>query len=268
MDARQVIIDEQPITYFTCGSGNPVMLVHGFAEDHTVWDRQSAFLKEKYFLIIPDLPGSGQSPMIKDMSMEGMADVLFAIVKNELKKDQRDTPVFILIGHSMGGYITLAYAEKYGPTLSGFGLFHSSAFADSDEKKTIRKKGIEFIQKNGAAAFIKSSTPNLFSPLTHEKNPPLIEKQMEATGNFSADTLVVYYQAMMRRPDRTFILKNAVVPVLFVIGKFDNAVPLADSLKQSHLPERSYIKILEKSGHMGMLEQPEESNQILENFLQ
>jgi pimeloyl-ACP methyl ester carboxylesterase len=162
----------------------------------------------------------------------------------------------------------LAYAEKYGPTLSGFGLFHSSAFADSDEKKTIRKKGIEFIQKNGAAAFIKSSTPNLFSPLTHEKNPPLIEKQIEATGNFSADALVVYYQAMMRRPDRTFILKNAVVPVLFVIGKFDNAVPLADSLKQSHLPERSYIKILEKSGHMGMLEQPEESNQILENFLQ
>jgi len=268
MDARQVIIDEQPITYFTCGRGNPVMLVHGFAEDHRVWDRQIVFLKEKYFLIIPDLPGSGQSPMIKDMSMEGMAGVLFLIVQNELKKSQSGTPVFTLIGHSMGGYITLAFAEKYSYMLSGFGLFHSSAFADSEEKKIIRKKGIHFIQKNGAAAFLKSSTPNLFSPVTHEKNPQLIEEQIKASGNFQADSLVVYYEAMMQRPDRTFTLKNAVVPVLFVIGEFDNAVPLADSLKQSHLPERSYINILKKSGHMGMTEQPQESNQILENFLQ
>ena len=109
--------------------------------------------------------------------------------------------------------------------------------------------------------------PNLFSPLTKENNPTFIAEQMTNLDNFSPQALVSYYEAMIHRPDRTERLQNAKVPVLFIMGKYDNAVPVEDSLKQCHLPEKSYIHILQNSGHMGMLEEIEKSNYILETFL-
>lgn len=104
------------------------MLIHGFGEDAAIWNNQTEYLKDKFQLIIPDLPGSGKSEMTDDMSMEGMAEVIHSIIRQE------DIDACTVIGHSMGGYITLAFAEKYPDYLSAFGLFHSTAYADSDEK--------------------------------------------------------------------------------------------------------------------------------------
>ena len=167
----------------------------------------------------------------------------------------------------MGGYITLALAEKYWNHLDGFGLFHSSAYADSEEKKLVRKKGIEFIRQYGAFEFLKTATPNLFSPQTKDEKPELIDEQVATLSNFSPVSLVKYYEAMMQRPDRTDVLRKTTMPVLFVMGENDNAVPLKDGLEQCHLPEKSYIHILRKSGHMGMLEEYCSVNQILREFL-
>jgi pimeloyl-ACP methyl ester carboxylesterase len=186
------------------GNGSPVMLVHGFGEDSAVWRNQieapsefhsqpslasvapqggepasaqsqltqNFLLNEKFKFIIPDLPGSGQSEMIDDMSMEGMAEVLHAIIHEE--NIDRCT----VIGHSMGGYITLALAEKYGNHLNGFGLFHSSSFADSEEKKTARRKGIEYINQHGAFEFLKATIPNLFSQQTKDERPEIVNEQL------------------------------------------------------------------------------------------
>lgn len=249
------------IFYRVIGTGKPVLLVHGFGEDGEIWHNQVKFLQEKFKLIIPDLPGSGRSAIIDDMSMEGMAEVILSIMKAE---HCISCPV---IGHSMGGYITLALAEKHPETLSAFGLFHSSAFADSDEKKATRQKGIEFIKLHGAFSFLKTVIPNLFSKVSHDKMPEIISQFIAQQDNFQAPSLVSYYQAMMQRPDRTKILKQSAVPVLFIMGQYDNAVPLEDSLKQCHLPQKSYIHILDQSGHMGMLEEPDRCNRILEEFL-
>ena len=140
------------------------------------------YLKDQFKLIVPDLPGSGESEMIDDMSMEGMAEVIKAIFDSEQNSQLSDTIEVppsggggVLIGHSMGGYITLAFVKKHSSLLRGFGLFHSTAFPDSDEKKQTRKKGIEFIRKHGAFEFLKSSTPNLFSPNSKGVNPELID---------------------------------------------------------------------------------------------
>ncbi len=250
------------IFYRIIGNGNPVMLVHGFGEDGQVWRNQIDSVKRSSsILIIPDLPGSGQSEMIDDMSMEGMAEVLHAIIHEE------DIDRCTVIGHSMGGYITLALAEKYWNHLNAFGLFHSSSFADSEEKKTTRRKGIDFINQHGAFEFLKTATPNLFSQQTKDEKPELVDEQIALLHNFLPQALVSYYEAMIQRPDRTEILRQTTVPVLFIIGKYDAAVPPEDSLKQSHLPEKSYIHMLQHSGHMGMLEEPVECNQILEKFL-
>ena len=227
-------------------------------------------MKDQYQLIIPDLPGSGESEMVDDMSMEGLAESIKKILDIEIFKPLPSSAVskkIYLIGHSMGGYITLAYVEKYPAQLDGFGLFHSSAFADSEEKKTTRQKGIEFIRQHGAFEFLKTVIPNLFSPITKEKNPALVQELVDRSSNFSRPALVSYYEAMMQRPDRTAVLKNANIPILLIFGEYDTAVPLTDSLKLCRLPEISYIHLLQKSGHMGMCEESEKTTQVIAKYL-
>ncbi len=258
---KQFLYQKKKIFYRVSGHGKPVILIHGFGEDGAIWNHQETFLKKNYKLIIPDLPGSGYSAMIEDMSMEGIAEVIHAIIHEE----GGDT--YTIIGHSMGGYVLLALLEKYPTHINSFGLFHSTAFADSKEKKATRRKGIEFINQHGAFEFLKTTTPNLFSQKTKEEQPEIIEKLIAASHNFLPAALVSYYNAMIQRPDRTSLLTECKVPVLFILGKYDVAVPLEDSLKLCHLPEKSYIHILSQTGHIGMLEEPGNSNRILENFL-
>lgn len=258
---KEIIINGKKIRCQVTGSGSPVLLVHGFGETGDVWKHQVEFLQDKFQLIVPDLPGSGGSESIPDMSMEGMAEVIKAMADIEIRQP------FTLIGHSMGGYIALAFAEKYPSLLKAFGLFHSSAYADSEEKKATRRKGIEFIREHGAFAFLKTSTPNLFSPVTKSENQALIDDFIARLSQFSPESLIAYYEAMMKRPDRTAILKNTPVPVLFILGESDTAIPLADGLEQSHLPGISDILILRKSGHMGMLEETGKCNNYLQAFL-
>jgi len=258
---KTILYENKKIIYSTNGTGSPVILVHGFGEDGNVWKNQIDVLKQNFHLIVPDLPGSGKSEMIDDMSMAGLAEVLHSIIHEE--KIDRCT----VIGHSMGGYITLALVENYWNHVNAFGLFHSTAFADTEEKKVTRKKGIEFVKKFGSFEFLKSTSPNLFSPETKENRPSLINDFIKGLPNFLPGAIVSYYEAMINRRDRTGILKNTKNPVLFVAGKDDIAISLQDILKQCHLPEKSYFHVLKKSGHMGMLEQPELATRILKDFL-
>ena len=172
-----------------------------------------------------------------------------------------------MIGHSMGGYISLAFAEKHPDRLRALGLVHSTAYADSEEKKAARRKSIEFIGKHGAAEFIRQSAPNLFSDGYKQKNPAGLHEFFERYDNFLAASLVSYYEAMIKRPERTSVLSDFNGPVLFLIGEKDNAVPLDQSLKQCHLPKIAYIHILESAAHMGMLEEPGEVNNLLLSFI-
>src|SRR5882724_8297216 len=214
---KEFSYQNKKIYYRVIGSGKPVMLIHGFGEESNVWENQIEFLKDKFQLIIPELPGSGRSEMIGDMSIEGMAEVIKHILDSAYPKLSPSGGFRgAIIGHSMGGYITLALAEKYPGYLSAFGLFHSTAYADNEEKKAVRRKGIELIRKHGAFEFLKTTTANLFSPNSQKKMPDLIEKFISRLNDFSSGPLIACYEAMMQRPDRTAILKKTTIPVLFV----------------------------------------------------
>jgi pimeloyl-ACP methyl ester carboxylesterase len=267
----QIIFNDKKIFYRVEGAGRPVLLLHGFAEDGNIWNRQLDKLKQNYLLIIPDLPGSGQSEMLdRKCTLEDYAEVVKAIVDKEIKSEKSlpaEQGLVAMIGHSMGGYITLAFAEKYPQLLSAFGLFHSSAYADSEEKIQTRKKAIEFIKKNGKEEFLKTSVPGLFSEKTQQERPELIEELLALANKITPGALIQYYEAMILRPDRTHILKSFSRPVLFIIGKNDTAVPVQDSLEQSHLPQISYVHILENSAHEGMWEEEELAFKYLSEFL-
>jgi pimeloyl-ACP methyl ester carboxylesterase len=255
------IYQSRKISYRRAGNGPLVVLLHGFGETSSIWNSQMQWLAQHYTVLVPDLPGSGASEAIDDMSIEGLAACIDLLVRSV-----SDDP-FCLIGHSMGGYIALAYAERFADRLTGLGLFHSTAYADSPAKIETRKKAIEFVHAKGAGAFLALAIPGLFAPTTKAHRPELIEKQIEEAHNFSSSSVVSYYGAMMIRPDRSAVLKQFEKPVLFVSGDADTLLPPEDLMQQARLSKKGYIYILEQSGHMGMLEEPEKTNQILTSFL-
>ena len=254
------------IHYQDSGIGKVVILLHGFGEDSTIWDTQIGFLEKHCRVLVPDIPGSGLSDLLPvnadhPASMEVYAEVIKALLDHE-KINQ-----CILLGHSMGGYITLAFAERYPEQLEAFGLIHSTAFADTEEKKQIRRRGIEIIGEYGAGAFLKTTIPNLFGKAFKESHAAQIDHLIKKGQAFTTESLQQYYAAMIERPDRTGVLKSNRLPVLFVIGTEDNAAPLADVIQQTPLPDISYIHILSGTGHMGMWEAPEQLNDILLAFI-
>jgi pimeloyl-ACP methyl ester carboxylesterase len=272
MKEKYILYQHTKLHYKTSRNGFPVVLLHGFAEDSRIWDSQVEFLKNVYNLIVPDLPGSGKSDLINSPHSfgEGLSSIDdnigmedYALCIKQIL-DAEKISHCIMIGHSMGGYITLAFAEKFPEMLMAFGLFHSSAYTDDEEKMNIRKKAIGFIETNGSAAFLKSSIPGLFMEQGNSKLP---EALLERGKSFLPAALIQYYKAMIAREDRTKILKSTAIPVLFIMGEHDRAVPFKKSLEQSHMAKQTHVYILRNSAHMGMLEEPEKTNQILANFL-
>jgi pimeloyl-ACP methyl ester carboxylesterase len=253
------------ISYRIEGSGEPVVLLHGFGEDSNIWNRQIEFLKEHFLVIAPDIPGSGKSTMLEGLSQAiTLGD--YAVCIQALLLHEKKEECFIF-GHSMGGYITLAFVELYPNLVKGFGLIHSTAYADNEEKKQNRQRGIEMMEEYGAAAFLKTTIPNLFSSNFKQLHPEVVEQLLNDGQQFSKEACQQYYTAMMNRPDRHLALKNSKVPVLFIAGTEDAAAPLKDMLEQSCLPTVSYIHVLDGVGHMGMLEVPEKVNQYLHEFV-
>lgn len=250
------------IFYQDIGQGQSIVLLHGFGEDHFIWHNQVESLSKKYRVIMPDLPGSGQSDLldIDNVSIEDYATCIMQLLVHE------KIAKCIILGHSMGGYIALAFAEKYTSMLVAFGLIHSTAFADTAEKKETRLKSIQFLKENNSYTFLKTSIPNLFSAKTKRENDFIITSLIERGSNFSAEALIQYSNAMMNRPDRTEVLKSTTLPVLFIVGEEDIAAPLVDLLKQVPLPKISVVNILKEVGHMGMLENANALTKFLLSF--
>ena len=233
-----------------------VVLLHGFGETSEIWDIIKPYFSFEYQYITLDY-----SRISFCQTIEEYADWLYSEI--EQLKIQR----FVLIGHSMGGYIALAFAEKYKPYLAGLGLFHSSAFADSDERKDTRLKTITFIEKHGSAEFIADFLPKMYADGFRKKNEVYIQKQLADNQLLPAKALIVATEAMRIRPDRTAILKNFDEPILMIIGMKDKFISYQASLKQLSFPKNPYIFILAHVAHAGMIEAPEVCAAAINMFL-
>jgi len=259
---KKLLYGGEELLYEIRGNGIPVMLVHGFIEDRRIWDPLLTGIENKYKWILPDLPGSGESAFNGSLSqLKDFAGALYAILENE------KIPEPVLIGHSMGGYISLAFSEKYPEKIRALGLFHSSSYADSAEKKESREKNIHFIQKHDPVLFVEQAIPGLFSESFKSEHPEEILKLTDRYANFSRESLVLYLEAMKNRPATTGVLKSIAKPVLFIMGDEDKAVPIKDALEQCHLPRISYIHILTHTAHMGMIENTSLCNSFIDRFL-
>jgi pimeloyl-ACP methyl ester carboxylesterase len=241
------------------GSGKTVVLLHGFLENHTVWSKFSEALSHNYRVLSFDLPGFGKSDL-PDKGNFSISDVAEAIIR-ELKG--MGVEAASVIGHSLGGYVALAMVEKEPKLLSSFGLFHSTALADSPEKKEARIKTIDFVKRNGALAFTSNFIPPLFADQQH----PAIPFVEEIAKQTKEKTVVRYLYAMRDRPDRTAILKKFEGPILFLAGTADTIIPIVSIENQAKTAQKPHFLPLNGVGHMGMFEAFPLTLEIVNQFL-
>ena len=248
------------IHFYKEGKGPAVILIHGFCESGEMWRDYSSSISSTHTCYSIDLPGFGLSPLSqKQITIEEIA-----IELSDWMSDQKiESP--ILIGHSLGGYVALALLEFLGSEIKGIGLFNSTSFGDSIEKKAMRDRAFGFIEKFGVGKFVDSFVPQLFpSPRRVELEQDIIKAVKDAHRS-SLQGLLAYTYAMRERRDRSLLLRDFEGKKLMICGTEDSSIPIEDSRKQeAFVTDYHEIKDM---GHMGMIEKKENCLEILLKFL-
>jgi len=249
------------ISYTINGNGPCVVLLHGFLESGVIWEKFTASLSEHYTVVCPDLPGHGKSSVFDPThTMEFMAHAVADLLNAEAITQA------VITGHSMGGYVALAFARIFPDLVKGLVLFHSHASADPEEIKANRIRTIKIV-KEDRQGFIKAFIPGLFAPDNKELFAPVIRQLQQESLKTSAAGIVAALNGMMYRKSGLTTLSNAVFPVLFIAGKQDSRIPLEKILAQMVLPPHAEALILDNTGHMGFVEAPETTLKTLSCFI-
>ncbi len=249
------------IAYTISGKGDTLVLLHGFIESTQIWKDFVPELEKHFRVVCIDLPGHGESDCIGYVhEMELNAEAVHAVLQHLGIKN------CVITGHSMGGYVTLAFAEKYPELVKGLCLFHSTALPDSEEKKKDRDKAIGVV-KNDPMVFIRTVIPNLFAPANREKFKKEIEELIALSAKTPQQGIVATLEGMKNRKDRTYVLKEAKFPVLIISGKQDTVVPIDSLLPQLAMPKHCEALILDNVGHTGFIEEKETTLKALLNFV-
>lgn len=230
--------------------GFPVVFIHGFCESNTIWKSLSEELSDEFRIICPDLPGFGQSPLPDDdFSLEEIGDELVSWLKSlGIEK-------CIVIGHSLGGYISLEILRKHHDLVKGIGLLNSSAFEDPQDKKENRNKLIEFIHIHGVEPFLKTFVPSLFYTKTSEKHNKTINQISDEGLSIKPESVMKYAAAMRDRGDSMDLLKLYHDRILLLSGEFDQNIPLDKSMEMAGILDADNSYIIPNSAHMSLFEQ-------------
>lgn len=247
------------LAHYSQGQGSTIVLIHGFCENNTCFNRQVLLLKTRHHVVTIDLPGFGSSPAVEQTTIEGMSDLVYETLKN------LGINRCVMLGHSMGGYVTLAFAKKHSSMLSGFGLIHSTAAADTEERKEKRDQAIAFINQHGSEPYIKSFIPPLF--YNQEKNSLEISACIDEAMSIKPIGLTEALYAMKTRDNSFELLKATPLPVLFIAGKNDTLIPAMSVAEQASMCAKSMFVLLENSAHMGMVEEPEKTADAILSFV-
>lgn len=251
---------EADIRYSDKGKGRVVVLLHGFLESLEIWKGLTEKLTKRFRVISIDLPGHGGTECIGYVhSMELMAECVKSVMdKLRLRK-------YVIVGHSMGGYVSLAFADKFPDNVKGLCLFHSTALADTPEKKEGRERAIKAVKANHSK-FINELVTNLFA----EENRKIMKDEIKEVKAIASKTkkqsIIAALEGMKERPNRELILKFAPYPVLFIIGKKDNVIPWSTMKEQVYLVQDHTVLNLEHAGHMGFYEAKETTEKALYKF--
>jgi pimeloyl-ACP methyl ester carboxylesterase len=258
--AHYISFKGKEIKFRSEGVGKPIVLLHGFLESGSIWNDFSKQLSKQFRVIVIDLPGHGGSEVVEEVhTMELMADIVKAVL------DHCGIGSCLMVGHSMGGYVMLAFARKYEHTLKGICLFNSNALADTPDAKVNRSRAIAVVKQNHQG-FISNFIPDLFAPENVEKFKNEIIILREEAMKMTQQAIIASLDGMKARSAHLDFLSKTSLPVLFIIGKKDSRSDFSKMLEHISLPTHSESLILGDCGHMGWIEAAETTLGVLGAF--
>ncbi len=256
-------LNDCDILYTSQGSGSPLVLIHGFPVDHTIWTPQTEALSKDHQVVTFDLRGHGKSEATPGVySMELLAQDMKALL------DHLGLDRIVLGGLSMGGYVAFAFLKEYQDAVQGLILADTRAEADTVETRSRREEQALEALQNGAGSLADKLILTMFTPETQERNKALTGRVYEIMRSMSPIGVAGALGGMAQRPDSTAFLSLIRVPTLILVGDQDSTTPLADSQRMADRIVGSQLVIIPRAAHLTSLERPVEVNMALGRFLE
>lgn len=253
--------DNVALAYSEAGAGTPLVLLHGFPLSGAIWREQQQQLSDHYRVIVPDLRGHGRSPTTHGVyEMDALArDVLALLDSLHIKQA-------VIMGHSMGGYVTLAAARIAPERFLALGLIASQAGADTEEGRQARYRTAEKVAAGGSQVIAEMMLPKLFAANLPAKTP-IIEKTRQLMLTTDLAGIIGSLQGMAARPDSGALLPHIGMSALILAGEQDQIIPLEKARAMAASMKSATLTIVPDAGHMPMLEQPEATTAAIRGFL-
>lgn len=255
-------INDINLAYTDVGTGPPIVLIHGYPFNRSLWTEQTEALNSKYRVVAPDLRGFGGSDSSEGTAtMARMAEDVAALM-DALAIEQA-----VIGGLSMGGYVALAFARMFPARVKALVLADTRAQADSEEGKQTRHQQAEKALSEGMAGIADAMLPKLLTPDTVSKRPELVKRVRDMMLKTKPGGAAAALLGMAERDDQTEFISSIRVPALILVGREDAITPVADSEKMQSRIEGSRLVVIENAGHVSNLEQTEQFNDALLGFL-
>jgi len=250
------------IHYSDSGTGEAIVFLHGYLESSEVWNGFAEKLGSEFRVILIDLPGCGLSDVYGEVhSMEFMAQAIKELLKAlGLKK------VF-LTGHSLGGYVTLAFLENFSGNLSGYCLFHSQPFPDTPAALEKRRREIEIVKVGKKNLMYPDNVISMFATSNLETFSGAVQRSKDIAPRIPGEGIIAVLNGMMIRPSRLAVMEKGKVPCLWILGSMDNYIPCEFIQTMVNLPANARVVVLKNSGHMGFIEEEKLAVKVVSDFV-
>lgn len=264
---KTVPIPVGSISFVDRGAGTPVLLVHGFPLDHTMWASQIDALGGSARVIAPDLRGFGETPLAAGDEQRGITMEQFADDLAELLDALAINEPVILVGFSMGGYVALQFVRKYAARVRGLVLCDTRAVADTEEARAGRLKMAANVAEWGSGRVAEIMGPKLFAAESFEKRPEAVSHVRDVVKRTAPASIAAAQRGMAARPDMTGYLSQIKAPTLVLVGEKD-AISPAEEMKAvaAAIDGAEYI-VVPGTGHMTTMENPDAVNAALVKFI-
>jgi len=250
---------------FTYGdpANPPILFIHGFLYDHTMWEPMIERLKSSYYCITYDIRGLGKAPIdYGQYTLDGLAEDAISVLNFVLDEKAK----VILCGFSMGGYIGFRLMELFPERFTAFAALDTRASADTTEAKIKRSNGIKAIDAGGVQAYVEGFMPNCFGEIFQKNWPDTYRKYYDAACSYHPIGVKGCLLAMMGRVDSRFVLSKMTIPVLAVVGEHDKFTPALEMQQMSAEIPGCEFCILPECGHMTPIENPDKVVELFRNW--
>jgi pimeloyl-ACP methyl ester carboxylesterase len=250
------------IYYSDSGEGKTIILLHGYLESSEIWDGFAEKLASNFRVICIDLPGHGRSTVYSDChSMEFMAKAVKGFIDTMNLRD------IFLAGHSLGGYVTLAFLELFPEMLNSYCLFHSQPFADTAETIQKREREIQIVRSGKKFLMYPGNVSMMYAPQNLDRMKDAVQRSKDIAAGLSDEGIIAVLNGMIIRPSRLSVMEKGIVPCLWILGKTDCYIPCEAMQKRVKLPSNAKLVVLQNSGHLGFIEEEILSVKTVSDFV-